>query len=96
MTVEELLLLPIDQAALAQGYGSVVLTDEVLQVLGILQAGGTITPQQGALVIGAVSGIDDGDALDSDEITEISTAISGYNCHTTSCCRYCWIWVCRC
>lgn len=79
MTVEELLLLPIDQAALAQGYGSVVLTDEVLQVLGILQAGGTITPQQGALVIGAVSGIDDGDALDSDEITEISTAISGYN-----------------
>jgi len=79
MTVEELLLLPIDQAALAQGYGSVVLTDEVLQVLGILQAGGTITPQQGALVIGAVSGIDDGDALDSDELTEISTAISGFN-----------------
>ncbi len=79
MTEEELLILRIDQAALAQGYGSVVLTNEVLQVLGILQAGGTITPAQGALVIGAVSGIDDGDALDTDEITEISTAISGFN-----------------
>jgi len=79
MTAEELLVLTIDQGALAQGYGSVVLTNEVLQVLGILQAGGTITPEQGALVIGAISGIDDGDALDSDEITEISTAISGFN-----------------
>jgi lysophospholipase L1-like esterase len=79
MTEEELLVLTIDQGALAQGYGSVVLTNEVLQVLGILQSGGTITPQQGALVIGAISGIDDEDALDTDEITEISTAISGFN-----------------
>lgn len=79
MTEEELLVLPIDQGALAQGYGSVALTNDVLQVLGILQAGGTITPAQGGLVIGAVNGIDDVDALDSDEITEISTAISGYN-----------------
>jgi lysophospholipase L1-like esterase len=79
MTEEELLVLTIDQGALAQGYGSVVLTNEVLQVLGILQSGGSITPQQGALVIGAISGIDDKDALDTDEITEISTAISGFN-----------------
>ena len=79
MTEDELLVLTIDQGALRQGYGSAVITNEVLQVLGILQAGGTITPQQGALVIGAVSGIDDKDALDTDEITEISSAISGFN-----------------
>ncbi|GAA4966354.1 G-D-S-L family lipolytic protein [Algibacter aquimarinus] len=79
MTEEEKLLLPIDQGALAQGYGSVALTPEVLQVLGILQAGGTPTPEQGALVIGAVNGIDDGDALDSDELQAIRTATNGYN-----------------
>jgi hypothetical protein len=79
MTEEELLVLTIDQGALAQGYGSVALSNEVLQVLGILQAGGTPTPEQGALVIAAVNGIDDGDALDSDEIEEIKTAVDGYN-----------------
>lgn len=79
MTEDELLVLTIDQGALAQGYGSVALTPEVLQVLGILQAGGIPTPQQGALVIGAVNGIDDGDALDSDELAEIRTATDSYN-----------------
>ncbi|WP_303316359.1 G-D-S-L family lipolytic protein [Flavivirga abyssicola] len=79
MTEDELLVLTIDQSALAQGYGSVALTPEVLQVLGILQTGGTPTPQQGALVIAAVNGIDDGDALDSDELAEIKAATDAYN-----------------
>ena len=79
MTEDELLLLTIDQTALAQGYGSVVLTPEVLQVLGILQAGGTPTAAQAALVLAAVSGIDDKDALDSTELEEIANAAQGYN-----------------
>ena len=79
MTEDELLLITIDQSALAQGYGSVVLTPEVLQVLGILQTGGTPTAEQAGLVLAAVSGIDDGDALDSTELEEIANATQGYN-----------------
>ncbi len=79
MTEDELLVLTIDQSALAQGYGSVALTPEVLQVLEILKTGGTPTPQQGALVIAAVNGIDDGDALDRDELAEIKMATDAYN-----------------
>jgi len=79
MTEDELLLLTIDQAALAQGYGTVALTPEVLQVLGLLQQGGTPTPQQAGLVIAAVNGIDDKDALDSDELNSIRTATDAYN-----------------
>ena len=79
MTEDELLVLTIDQTALAQGYGSVVLSNEVLEVLGILQAGGTPTAAQGALVIAAVNGIDDHHALDSDELTAIKTATDAYN-----------------
>jgi lysophospholipase L1-like esterase len=79
MTEDELLLLTINQSALAQGYGSVVLTPEVLQVLGILQAGGTPTAEQAGLVLAAVSGIDDGDALDASELEEIANAAQGYN-----------------
>lgn len=79
MTEEELLLLPIDRTALAQGYGSVVLTPDVLQVLGLLQAGGTPTQEQAGLVLAAVSGIDDKDALDSDELLNIKNATDSYN-----------------
>ncbi len=79
MTEDELLVLTIDQAALAQGYGSVVLTPEVLQVLGILQTGGQPTPEQAQLVLAAVSGVDDKDALDKDELSAISTAQASYN-----------------
>ncbi|MDN3491802.1 SGNH/GDSL hydrolase family protein [Winogradskyella bathintestinalis] len=79
MTEDELLLLPIDQDALAQGYGSVVLTPDVLQVLGLLQAGGTPTQEQANLVLGAVSGIDNVDALDSAELSAIQEATAGYN-----------------
>ncbi len=79
MTEKELLLLTIDRGALAQGYGSVVLSDEVLQVLGLLQMGGTPTPEQGALVINAVSAIEDKDALDSAEVAAISAARTSYN-----------------
>jgi len=79
MTEQELLLLTIDRGALAQGYGSVMLTPEVLQVLGILQAGGTPTAAQGAMVIAAISAIDDKDALDSGELDAISTARTSFN-----------------
>ena len=79
MTEEELLVLTIDQARLAQGYGSVVITPEVLQVLGLLQMGGTPTPEQAALVLNAVSPIEDGDVLDNFEIEEVSIATEAYN-----------------
>lgn len=79
MTGEEMLLLTIDQAALAQGYGSVRLTPEVMQVLGLLQQGGHPSPEQAQLVLDAVDGIDDKDALDMDEITNINAATTAYN-----------------
>jgi lysophospholipase L1-like esterase len=79
MTEEELLLLTIDQAALANGYGTVLLTPEVLQVLGLLQQGGTPTQEEANLVLAAVNGIDDQDVLDATELLEIQTAIQGYN-----------------
>ena len=79
MTEEELLVLTIDQQALAQGYGSVVLTPEVMQVLGLLQQGGQPTQEQAQLVLNAVSGIDDKDALDNQEIQAIDTATNSYN-----------------
>ncbi len=79
MTEEELLLLTIDQGALAQGYGSVLLTPQVMQVLGLLQQGGTPTAQQAGLVIAAVNGLDDKDTLDSDELLSIKTATDAYN-----------------
>lgn len=80
MTNNELLLLTIDQCALrTQGYGSVVLTPEVLQVLGKLQQGGTPTAEEGLLVLNAVNSIDDKDVLDSAEIAEITTAKEAYN-----------------
>lgn len=79
MTEEELLVLTINRGALAQGYGSVILTPEVMQVLGILQAGGTPTAEEAQLVLNAVSGIDDKDALDNAELENISTATMAYN-----------------
>ncbi len=84
MTEEELLLLTIDRAALAQGYGSVVLTPEVEQVLGILLTGGTPTPAQGDLVVKAISGIEDKDVLDKDELSAIATATAAYNAAITN------------
>lgn len=79
MTEDELLVLTIDQDALALGYGTVALTPAVLQVLGLLQQGGTPSPEQAQLVLSAVNGIDDKDALDADELTEIKTATDAYN-----------------
>lgn len=79
MTEEELLVLTIDQAQLAQGYGSVRMTPEVMEVLGVLQAGGQPTQEQVNTLFGAVAGIDDEDVLDDEEIEEIQTATSAYN-----------------
>ena len=79
MTENELLVLTIDQSALKEGYGSVLLTPEVLEVLGKLQEGIDITPTEGQMVLGAVNGLDDKDALDTDELLSIKTAIDAYN-----------------
>lgn len=79
MTEDELLLLTINQGNLRNGYGSVVLTPQVLQVLGKLQAGQNITAQEGGLVLAAINGIDDKDALDTTELTTIKTATDAYN-----------------
>lgn len=79
MTVDELLVLTINRGALAQGYGSVVLTPEVMQVLGILQAGEQPTQEQAQLVLNAVSGIDDKDVLDTQEIQAVAVATASYN-----------------
>jgi len=79
MTEDELLLLPINRVALTQGYGSVALSNDVFQVLGLLQAGGTPSPMQAGLVLAAVNGIDDVDALDSDELKNIKDATDAYN-----------------
>src|SRR5690606_30549652 len=76
---DALLVLTIDQGALAEGYGSVVLTPEVIQVLGLLQQGGQPSAEQAQLVISAISGIDDKDALDSEELENIATATAAYN-----------------
>lgn len=79
MTEDELLVLTINQAELQQGYGSVRLTPEVMQVLGLLQQGGQPTQEQAQLVLNAVSGIDDKDALDRAEIESITAATTAYN-----------------
>lgn len=80
MTEEELVLLTINTANIKlQGYGTVALTPEVLQVLGILQQGGQITPTQAQMVIAAVNGFDDKDVLISSEIQNIETATTAYN-----------------
>ena len=83
MTEKELLVLTIDQGALKSGYGSVLLTPTVLEVLGKLQAGTQITPTEGQLVLGAVNGLDDKDALDTDELLSIKTATDAYNATIT-------------
>jgi len=79
MTESELLLLTIDRTALTQGYGSVVLTNDVLAVLGLLQQGGTPNAQQVGTVLGAVSGLDDKDVLDDTELLALKTATDSYN-----------------
>lgn len=84
MTENELLVLSINQGALTQGYGSVLLTPAVLQVLGKLQAGAGITPQEGGIVLAAVNGLDDKDVLDTDELTSIKNATDAYNTTITS------------
>lgn len=80
MTAKELLLLTIDQNALRnQGYGSVAITPEVLQVLGKLQTGSMPTQEEGDLVLAAVKAIDDADALDNEELASITEANITFN-----------------
>jgi len=84
MTEDELLVLSIDQGALANGYGSVLLTPSVLQVLGKLQAGATITTEEGQMVLAAVNGLDDKDVLDTDELASLKVATDNYNATITT------------
>jgi lysophospholipase L1-like esterase len=79
MTADEKLVLTIDQAALAQGYGAVSLSPQVMQILGALQQGQTPTQQEANTLFGAVNGIDDADALDEAEIANVRQATSAYN-----------------
>jgi len=79
MTQEELLVLTIDQGALASGYGSVQFTQSVGEVIAILQAGGMPTEAQVNTLFGAVSGIDDKDVLDNDELANIKDATTKFN-----------------
>ncbi len=79
MTEDELLVLNIDQSALMQGYGSVMLSAEVMEVLQLLQAGEQPSHQQVNLLFDAVSGINDEDALDQKELQNIYHAQSAYN-----------------
>lgn len=80
MSQEELLLLTINQTALReQGYGSAAITPQVMEVLGMLQAGQQPSQEQAQLVLDAVNGIDDGDALDASELEAINTARTQYN-----------------
>lgn len=79
MTEDELIQLQVDQEALQNGYGSVVITPMVEQVLAILMQGGTPSPEEVNILFSAVSGLDDGDVLDSAEITEIETATTAFN-----------------
>lgn len=79
MSEDELLVLTINQGALAQGYGSAEITDEVRQVLGKLQAGEQLSQEEAQLVLDAVNGIDDEDALDTSELENIENARLSYN-----------------
>ena len=79
MTEEELLLLTIDRSALAAGYGSVEFTQAVGEVIAILQQGGSPTEEQVGILFGAVSGIDDKDALDNVELQNITQATGLFN-----------------
>ncbi len=79
MTENELIQLQIDQSALLNGYGSVVITPEVEQVLATLMQGGTPTPEEVGILFSAVSGLDDVDVLDNTEISEIETATTAFN-----------------
>ncbi|WP_026914180.1 lipase [Christiangramia portivictoriae] len=79
MTEEELLVLTIDQGALASGYGSVQFTQAVGEVIAVLQAGGMPTEAQVNTLFGAVSGIDDKDVLDSEELANIKDATTKFN-----------------
>lgn len=80
MTEEELILFTIDRNRIpAQGYGSAAVSPQVMEVLGILQAGGQPTAEQSQLVLDAVNAIDDADALDAQEIENIKDATTQYN-----------------
>ncbi|MBZ9729519.1 G-D-S-L family lipolytic protein [Salegentibacter sp. JZCK2] len=79
MTSDEKLLLTIDRSALAQGYGAVSLSPQVMQILGALQQGQMPTQEEANTLFAAVNGIDDEDALDEAEIANVRQATSAYN-----------------
>ncbi len=80
MSEEELLVLTIDQNAIkTQGYGSVAITDEIAAILAKLATGNNITSAEGQKVLNAVNPINDGDALDVEELALIKNSVDAYN-----------------
>ncbi len=68
MTEEELLLLTINQSALrSRDMGLLLLRHKVMEVLECYRQDGQPTQEQAQLVLDAVNGIDDQDALDASE-----------------------------
>lgn len=82
MTEEELLLLTINQGALAnEGYGSALITPEIAQILGEIAVGGpsAFDPANAPIILSAINPIEDLDALDNEELSAISNALTSYN-----------------
>ncbi|MBS9768200.1 MAG: SGNH/GDSL hydrolase family protein [Flavobacteriaceae bacterium] len=80
MAKEELLVLTIDRNAMAnEGYGSVRITPELLQIFVKVQQGKMPTPKEIQTVFSAINPIQDKDVLDAEELAEIRNLIDAYN-----------------
>ncbi len=80
MSEEELLVLTVNQQAMrTEGYGSVRISPDLMQILGKLQAGQTPTPQEVQKILGAINPIKDKDALDAEELAEVKNHVDAYN-----------------
>ena len=82
MSSDELLLLTIDQNALkTAGYGSANISDEITAILTNIAENGpsAFNPADAPKILKALNPILDGDVLDQAELTELSTAITGFN-----------------
>lgn len=82
MTNEELLLLTINQGALAnEGYGSALITPEIAQILGAIAINGpaAFNPADAPTILNAINPIEDVDVLDNEELTAITGALTSYN-----------------
>ncbi len=80
MSKEELLVLTIDRNAMAnEGYGSVHITPELLQIFAKVKQGKMPPPTEIQTVFSAINPIQDKDVLDAEELAEIRNLIDAYN-----------------